>query len=281
LARYGSGTADLNAALKTQLETVDQPYDRAQQNSRALWPDFLFPLADPEHPAPFPSVTPIPALSENEKLDATTEPANELDEFTVVLVRALPEMPDSPEPEIPAAAQAPTAATDALTGYFRLRCVYERPSCGPLHDDVVSEPTEPFEVAGFFDSDAPARPIRIGLPIDTTPAGLRKFNKNTAFVLSDTLCGQVARMKSLTFGDLVRSVLPWPLHKDISVGEMKPCAKPAGGASFGTICSLSIPIITLCALMLLMIIVTLLDFIFRWMPFFMICFPLPGLKGKK
>ena len=32
------------------------------------------------------------------------------------------------------------------------------------------------------------------------------------------------------------------------------------------ICSLSIPIITLCALILLIIIVTLLDFIFRWLP---------------
>jgi hypothetical protein len=30
-----------------------------------------------------------------------------------------------------------------------------------------------------------------------------------------------------------------------------------------------------------MIIVSLLDFIFRWIPFFIICFPLPGLRGKE
>jgi hypothetical protein len=30
-----------------------------------------------------------------------------------------------------------------------------------------------------------------------------------------------------------------------------------------------------------MIIVSLLDIIFRWMPFFIVCFPLPGFKGKK
>jgi len=48
----------------------------------------------------------------------------------------------------------------------------------------------------------------------------------------------------------------------------------------GTICSLSIPIITLCALILLMIIVSLLDFIFRWMPFLIVCFPLPKLTAK-
>ena len=136
-------------------------------------------------------------------------------------------------------------------------------------------------MAGFFDPDAPARPIRIGLPVDTSPAGLRKFDKNTAFIMSDILCGQVRRLRGLTFGDLVRSVLPWPLHKDLSVGDMTPCGSGTTGGSFGMICSLSIPIITLCALILLMIMVTLLDIIFRWLPYFIICFPIPGLKGKK
>jgi hypothetical protein len=46
------------------------------------------------------------------------------------------------------------------------------------------------------------------------------------------------------------------------------------------ICSLSIPIITICALILLMIIVSLLDFIFRWLPWFLICFPVPRLRAK-
>ena len=91
----------------------------------------------------------------------------------------------------------------ALDGWFAIRCVHVRPNCGPLHEDVVSERTEPFQLASFFDPDAPARPIRIGLPIDTTPAGLRKFDRNTAFVISILLCGQIARLKGLTFGDLV------------------------------------------------------------------------------
>src|SRR5438045_7314020 len=128
----------------------------------------------------------------------------------------------------------------ALPGPFVIRCVSERPNCGPLHPFVVSDPTEPFKLAGFFDPEAPARPIRIGLPLDTTPAGLRKFDKNTAFVMSDILCGQLSRMQAVTFGDLIRSVLPWPLHKDLPGADTGPCA---GG---GTICSFSIPIITLC-----------------------------------
>ena len=144
---------------------------------------------------------------------------------------------------------------------------------------MLSAPSARFKIASFFDADAPARPIRISLPIDTSPAGLRKFNRNTAFVLSDMLCGQVQRAKGLGFIDLVLSVLPWPLHKDLDVGEGGPCQ--SGGLNIGMICSLSIPIITICALILLMIIISLLDLIFHWLPYFIMCFPVPGLKGKK
>jgi phage baseplate assembly protein W len=114
-------------------------------------------------------------------------------------------------------------------------------------------------MAGFFDPDAPARPIRVALPIDTSPAGLRKFDKKAAFMISDILCGQIDRVKGLTLGDLVRSVLPWPLHKDLSVPDGGPCKQPGTGIPAGMICSLSLPIITICALLLLMIIVSLLD----------------------
>jgi hypothetical protein len=97
--------------------------------------------------------------------------------------------------------------------------------------------------------------------------------------MSDLLCGQVQRMKGITLGDLVRSVLPFPLHKDLSVPAATPCS--SGGASIGMVCSLSIPIITICALILLIIIVSLLDIVFRWTPYFLLCFPLPGFKGKE
>ena len=41
------------------------------------------------------------------------------------------------------------------------------------------------------------------------------------------------------------------------------------------ICSLSIPIITLCAFILLFIIVQLLNIVFWWIAFFKICLPIP------
>jgi hypothetical protein len=158
--------------------------------------------------------------------------------------------------------------------------VFERPNCGPLDPVIFSTPSVPFRLAGFFDPDAPARPIRIGLPIDTTPAGLRKFDKNTAFVMSNTLCGQVQRVKGMGFVDLVLAVLPWPFHKDLSdsSGDNGPCN--SGGAPLGMICSFSLPIITLCALFMLIIMVTLFDLIFSWLPFFAICFPFPNFNAK-
>jgi hypothetical protein len=161
--------------------------------------------------------------------------------------------------------------------WFTIRCVLERPNCAVLSEPVVSDPTAAFQLAAFFDADAPARPISIGMPADTTPAGLRKYDKNTAFVMSDVLCGQVSALKKLSFVDLILAVLPFPLHKDLSVGDPQPCSESGGG--FGMVCSFSLPIITICALIMLMITVKLLDIVLYWMPFFQICLPLPKKEG--
>jgi hypothetical protein len=278
IPRVASSLRDALRGIDTfapALEATVTAYVRT--DPATAWPNFLFPLADPELPAqaPLPPAIPLSAVADEEKADLT-EPLHAVDTLTLLVVRALPAATPASEPAIPPSAVAPG---NALDGWFVLRCAYERPACGPLHDDVVSPPSEPFQLAGFFDPDAPARPIRIGLPMDVSPAGLRKFDKNTAFVMSDMLCGQIKRFQGLTLGDLVRSVLPFPLHKDLSAAGGGPCT--SGGINIGTICSLSIPIITICALILLIIIVSLLNMIFRWLPFFMICFPVPGLKGKK
>jgi hypothetical protein len=270
-----------------KLESVAESYDR--KTPAAAWPTFLFPLADPVVTPPLP---PDDVGSPPSAADGTAEAVGldqtgvssdvqnrqkRVDYFVALVVRALPEKSDEPVPPPPLATQAPL---EARGGQFIIRCVYDRPLCGPLDPPVLSEPTPPFELAGFFDPDAPARPIRIALPIDTTPAGLRKFDKNTAFMISDSLCGQMQRMNGVTFGDLVLSVLPWPFHKDLSskIPNVKGCN--SDGVDIGMICTFSIPIITICALILLMIIVLLFDFIFKWLPLFRICFPLPKFKAK-
>jgi len=246
--------------IENGLEKVGISYNRSAPD--ALYPKFLFPLTDANF-----------ALKSNLGDIDNENPINEL---AGLIEKALPPLPpNQPLAPIPLAAQTPM---DMREGWFVIRCVYERPLCGAIDPPVLSAPSKPFQIAGFFDPDAPARPIRIALPIDTSPAGLRKFDKNTAFMMSDLLCGQVNRMKGITFADLVFSILPFPLHKSLNVPDAGGCKD--NGLSIGMMCSLSIPIITICALVLLIIIVSLLDFIFRWLPFLMVCFPLPGLKAK-
>ncbi len=206
-----------------------------------------------------------------------------IDKVTTLVVRALPRNNEANARPLPFAQKLAKTMRDTQgdAGLFCIRLVHLNEDCGPLHPPTLSLPTERFQLASFFDSDAPARPIRITLPMDTTPAGLRKHARGTAFVMSNLLCGQVQRAKGLGFVDLVLQVLPWPFHKPIKIddpGETGGCKD--GSLDIGMICSLSIPIITICALILLMMIVLLLDFIFRWIPWFIMCFPIPGFKGK-
>jgi hypothetical protein len=250
---------------ETNLENLKTSYDRADDPTQELWPQFLFPLADPQ----------FPGAQVNPQTTDFTQSSAKVDALASLIEKALPSEPADEVPINPLIAQQPM---DMREGWYVIRCVFERPECGPLDPPLLSDPTREFQMAGFFDPDAPARPIRIALPIDTSPAGLRKFDKNTAFMISDMLCGQINRVKGMTLADLVLSVLPWPFHQDLPKSDGGPCA--SGGIEFGMMCSLSIPIITICALLMLMIIVSLLDIIFRWMPFFIFCFPLPKFKSK-
>jgi hypothetical protein len=269
---------DALAAVPAFRERLEQATGGYQLRApTAEWPTFYFPLADEQYGGPEPSVTP-PALPAGTPTLASYQLVlRKISALRDLIAAALPAQPTAPVPELPLAAQ-PVMAPDE-TAVFVIRCVFERPECGPLDPPLLSEPSRPFELAAFFDPEAPARAIRISLPVDTSPAGLRRAPKNTAFMVSDMLCGQINRAKGLGFIDLVLSVLPFPLHKGLDSGGPTPC-KTDAGLSLGMICSLSIPIITICALIVLIIMVSLLDIIFRWMPFFFFCFPLPKFNAK-
>lgn len=260
--------------IASKLERIEKDY--RMNVSGDDWPGFLFPLADPALDAPIPDPVDGPSAEPERSLAVIAELAGLVD-------AALPLAPEQPQPATASAAQVPVDPERVRLdqGYFVLRCVYERPNCKPFLAPVVSAPSEMFEMASFFDSDAPARPIRIPMPVDVSPAGLRKYAKNTTFLISDSLCGQIDRFRGLTLGDLVLSVLPWPFRKDLpSVREPGPCKQPNSNP-LGLFCSLSIPIVTLCALILLFIMVALFDLFFRWLPLLITCFPIPGFKGKK
>lgn len=145
---------------------------------------------------------------------------------------------------------------------YAIRCVYERPRCRRYGlFPLVSARSRPFRLAGFFDPDAPVRPTRIALPVDTSVAGLRSFPKAVSFLISDQLRAQLDRVQGIKLEALDKG----------EIGE-------EGGWTLGMICSLSIPIITICAFILLLIIVFVLNIVFWWIPFFRICFPIPIKK---
>lgn len=276
IRRIGEFSEVLENALSGSTDFATAPFEIPAQGAAkpAHWPNFLFLLVDPLHEVPTP-------------LNSSEAPPNSPDDFESekrqtrieALAEHLPEADYSLLAKAPEPSLASLAPTDMREGWYVMRLVYERPDCAPFEGTVISAATVPFQMAGFFDPDAPARPIRIGLPVDISPAGLRKFDKNTVFMMSDMLCGHLDRFRGITFGDLVLSVLPWPFHKDFNVADKGPCKQQ--DMSLGVMCSLSIPIITICALILLTIIVSLLDFIFRWLPLFIVCFPLPGFKARK
>lgn len=161
----------------------------------------------------------------------------------------------------PAPVGLPKFSAEAGDQYV-LRYVYERAQCDPPHRHV-SRPTLPFELAPFFDPEAPGRNIRVGLPVDVSIAGLRKFRKNVGFIMSKELNEKVEELKGKEKATL---------DNDVSTSN--------AGVDIGWICSFSLPIITICAFILLMIIVIVLNLVFWWIPFLKICFPIPLIAKK-
>ena len=159
-------------------------------------------------------------------------------------------------PPVLGARAAETAEVEGAV--YWLRFAYERPLCVPFHDPLVSAPSRPFRLAPFFDPDAPARPLVIRMPLDTSPKGLRKFPKGVAVLMSSKLRQQIERVRNKKVTDI----------EDGNLND-----EP--GWTIGMICSLSIPIITLCAFIVLMIFLFLLNIVFWWMAFFKICLPIP------
>jgi hypothetical protein len=154
----------------------------------------------------------------------------------------------SPEPA-PAIPKLATADGDR----YVIRAVYERPTCRrtPV---AVSNRSQIFQFAPFFDFDAPARPVTITMP-DTSLPNLRKFGRNVTIVMSQKLSEQIQQATGVKI-------------KDLENGDLG-----SSSGALGMICTFSIPIITICALILLMIIVQLLNIVFWWLPLFKICIP--------
>ncbi len=172
--------------------------------------------------------------------------AIDLDAVEAAVTAALPA--GAPSVQIPKQGGADT---------YAIRCVYARPQCAdPIA--AVSLPSVPFQLAAFFDADAPARPVRIVLPTDVSVAAMRKFNKGVTFIISDGLQKKINRLTGHE-----RGVLKDP-------PEM---GSENGGLAW--MCSFSIQIIFIVAFFLLLMFVIILNIAFWWIAFFRICLPLP------
>jgi hypothetical protein len=135
----------------------------------------------------------------------------------------------------------------ALRAFARVR---HRPGCPP---EVAASPeSEPFCIAPWYEGKGPPTPI--ALP-EMNMDALKRLKPNVTFAVPREL----------------QALLDLNDPKDLADGK----GKSATGLAVDWICSFSLPVITLCAFIVLNIFLQLFDIIFHWMLWLKICIPLP------
>jgi hypothetical protein len=134
-----------------------------------------------------------------------------------------------------------------VKGFIRLKGHAECPE-----KIVWSGYSEPFRILPWWDGDGPG--VKIKLP---SMSQLKRISPNVSFEIPPKL------------GKVLSSDLSKVIDKE----------EPGGGLELGWICSFSLPIITLCAFIVLHIFLGLLNIIFQWMLWFKICIPIPKKKA--
>lgn len=122
---------------------------------------------------------------------------------------------------------------------------------------VWSEPSEPFVIAPWYEGGG-APPVQIRLPDASDRTLLKALKPNVAFIVPPS-------MQNLLSGKA----------KDLLEGKGS-----VGTAGLSWICSFNIPVITICAFIVLNIFLTLFNLVFGWLFFIKICIPFPKLGNK-
>ena len=138
-----------------------------------------------------------------------------------------------------------------LRAFIRLKP--EHAGCPPRL--VWSPYSEPFTIAPWYESAGTPPPL-IALPDLFDSNILKKLKPNVSFALSPKLA-------KLLQNDA----------KDLRDGK-----GDENGWTIGWICSFSLPIITICAFIVLNIFLQIFAMIFFWLPFLKICIPYPKPK---
>ncbi|MDM0011741.1 hypothetical protein QTH87_04750 [Variovorax sp. J22P168] len=123
---------------------------------------------------------------------------------------------------------------------------------------VWSQESEPFVIAPWYESADARPPVQIPLPDASDRHMLRQLKPNVAFVVPPS-------MQNLLSGKA----------KDLMEGKAS-----TGSLGISWICGFNIPVITICAFIVLNIFLTLFNLIFGWLFFIKICVPFPKLGNK-
>ena len=139
-----------------------------------------------------------------------------------------------------------------LRAFVRLKS-----ECGQAPRTVWSEDSEPFGIAAWYEG-AGAPPVQIPLPDASDRNLLKQLKPNVAFIVPPS-------MQNLLSGKT----------KDLMEGKGS-----VGTAGLSWICGFNIPVITICAFIVLNIFLTLFHLIFGWLFFIKICIPFPKFGNK-
>jgi len=144
------------------------------------------------------------------------------------------------------------AARYLLRAFVRIKS-----DCGMAPRTVWSEDSEPFTIAAWYEG-AGAPPVQIALPDASDRNLLKQLKPNVAFIVPPS-------MQNLLSGKT----------KDLMEGKGS-----VGGPGLSWICGFNIPVITICAFIVLNIFLTLLHLVFGWLFFIKVCIPFPKIGNK-
>lgn len=147
---------------------------------------------------------------------------------------------------------------DDTDGLYELRAFLRvRGANGCPCRTLWSLSSEPFQIVPWYESSGQP-PVQVSLPTLDRQA-LSRLKPNVAFRVPPSLRKTLEKldMKNLLEGS----------HEE-------------GSGHFGMICGFNIPIITLCAFIVLQIFLVLLHIVFFWLPFVRICIPFPGFESE-
>ena len=147
---------------------------------------------------------------------------------------------------------------DDINAHYVLRAFVRLKADGACPARVAwSDYSDPFTIAPWYDG-AGAPPVQIALPDPSDRNLLKSLKPNVAFVVPPSL-------QSLLSGSAADS-----LKGNVS-------SSPLG---LTWICGFNIPIITICAFLVLNIFLSLFNIVFGWMFFMKICLPFPKIPPK-